>query len=248
MKTLIQKLLRESLLSERLTNVDDDVDMIYEKYFSYDIDEVNRTGRINDTLFLQSKTDTSILKSKEAIEAHKKNPCVLYINNHMHGGNYYNPKNSTISVSVNDNVLDFVKTDADGIIDKALGFLRNQPEQMKRFKQEFTEERIKGSIHHELSHWIDDTINNGHISKRINRQIKYNTRNIGGIPVNATKMEIQAQIHNIKQLYNKYRDDWDGLTFDELIDLSPVLSVVYNSLYGKIKNKWIRDVKTRMYR
>ena len=52
MKKSIKKLLREGLLTEKLTNVDADVDMIYDKFFRKDIDRLNKTGIITNELFL----------------------------------------------------------------------------------------------------------------------------------------------------------------------------------------------------
>ena len=60
MKVLIKKLLREGLLTEKLTNVDADVDMIYDKFFRKDIDRLNKTGIITNELFLYSETYTDI--------------------------------------------------------------------------------------------------------------------------------------------------------------------------------------------
>jgi len=74
------------------------------------------------------------------------------------------------------------------------------------------------------------------------------TRDIGGIPVNASKMEINGQIHNIKQLHNKLHYMWDNMTFDELVSESPTLNNIIRSLPPKFKNQWIRDLKTRMHR
>ena len=74
------------------------------------------------------------------------------------------------------------------------------------------------------------------------------TRDIGGIPVNATKMEIQGQIHNIKQLYNKYKNNWNVLTFDDILNISPALNTVNNSLPSNFKERWLRDLKIRMNR
>jgi hypothetical protein len=61
-------------------------------------------------------------------------------------------------------------------------------------------------------------------------------------------MEIQGQIHNVKQLHNKYNDIWDTLTFSDLIKYSPTLRTISNELKGDIKTKWVRDLKTRMHR
>jgi hypothetical protein len=89
MKLLIKKLLRENLLSEKLTDVDTDVDLLYDKYFKNDIDTIEKTGLITRDMFEQFEIDTSILTSPDSIKSHELNPCVIKINP---GLNYYNPK------------------------------------------------------------------------------------------------------------------------------------------------------------
>jgi hypothetical protein len=153
-----------------------------------------------------------------------------------------------IGIGLNDNALSFVKNSFRGNLNNAIDNLDYQD--AKRLKLEFTEDKIKGSIHHELTHWIDDTMNNYHITKRVNKAMELGTVNFGGIPVNSTKMEIQAQIHNVKQLHNKYKDVWDNLTFIDMIEKSLPLMTILNSFSENetIRTKWIRDLKTRMYR
>jgi hypothetical protein len=243
MKSLIKQLLRESLLTEKLTNIDDDVILIYNNFFASDITKLENTGIISDDIFLETKTNTSILKTKEAIIAHELNPCEIWINA---GTNYYYPENKIISISLNSNAIKYVKNSHNRILKKAIDYQDYDMSIM--LAKEFTEEKIKGSIHHELAHWIDDTINNRHLTKRLNKAKELNTRDIGGIPINATKMEIQAQIHNIKQLHNKYSNIWDNLSFYDMIKYSPPLFLVYLTLKGDTKTKWIRDLKTRMHR
>ena len=244
MKGYIKKLLREGLLNEKLTNIDDDVNLLYIKYFEYDVNELERNGIITNNMFLESKIDTSILKSPESIEVHKLNPCVIKINN---GSNFYQPSTSTISISVSDNALSYVKIVSNGNFKQAINNLGNEKQKIS-LSREFTEERIKGSIHHELAHWIDDTLHNKHIAKRLNKATELKNRDLNGIPVNATKMEIQAQIHNVKQLHNKYVNIWDTLTFQDMLNYSPPLTSVYNNLNGDTRTKWVRDLKTRMHR
>jgi hypothetical protein len=119
-------------------------------------------------------------------------------------------------------------------------------------KKEYTEERIKGSIHHELAHWIDDTFNNQHLKKRIEKNLALNSAGealpFDKVTVNAHYMEIQAQIHNIKQLHNKYADTWDTLSFDEMIGMSPSLYNTYRSLPYSLKTQWVKKLKMRMFR
>lgn len=240
MKSLIQKLLRESLLDERLTEIDDDVNLIYDRFFKESIDTIERTGRLNVNMMNKFTTDTSILKSPDSIRANKIKPCIIKINE---GRNYYQPHTSTIVFGFNKQVFYF-------ILEEYGGDLKNIDEQYVNMGilKEFSEEKIKGTIHHELVHWIDDVFNNNHITNRIKRAMELRTTDLNGIPVNASKMEIQAQIHNIKQGYNKYKDIWDTLSFDDMVKLIPTIRNVYNSLTGLTKDKWVRAIKTRMNR
>jgi hypothetical protein len=67
-------------------------------------------------------------------------------------------------------------------------------------------------------------MNNRHINKRLDKAMELGNANLGGVPVIASKMEIQGQIHNVKQLKNKYENNWDNLTFVEMLRLSPALN------------------------
>lgn len=244
MKKIIKELLREGLLSERLTDVDSDVNLLYDMYFKEDIDYINKTGYVNGGLFKKNSTNTSILRTDESIKANELNPCDILVNNIF--GNAYSPSSKSIMISANSDAVDFVINEFKGDLHSAINYL-DEPNRSS-LRNEFTEERIKGSIHHELAHWIDDTMNNQHIKKRTNKAMELGTRHIGGIPVNSTKMEIQGQIHNVKQLHNKLKDVWDDMSFTELISMSPSLTNISINLSGKIKDKWIRDLKTRMHR
>jgi hypothetical protein len=67
MKSYIKQLLRESLLAEKISNIDIDVNMLYDMYFKDDIDEIGRTGMVTDDMFKMKQTNTSILKDDESL-------------------------------------------------------------------------------------------------------------------------------------------------------------------------------------
>ena len=239
--------LNESLLTEKLTDVDDDVDMIYEMYFRKSIEEVERTGRLSVQTFEQTETDTSVLKNELCIKAHEINPCTILVNK---GVNHYNPNTRVISVAANLQAANFIIQQHGGSIERSLQYL--EPSQAMMLKKEFTEERIKGSIHHELAHWIDDTSNNQHIKKRIDKNILRHdageAQPFNNVTINAHYMEIQAQMHNIKQLHNKYSDQWDTLSFEDMLHMSPSLTSTHRSLPYSLKIQWVKNIKMRMFR
>lgn len=227
---------------EKLTAVDDDVNLIYDLYFKKDIEEIEKTGIVKSSMFQISETDTSILQSEESLKGNELAPCKILINRNQNG---YDPINKIILISVNFGALNFALGEG-GNIEKTSQIL--PVNQRTSFLKEFTKEKIKGSIHHELTHWLDDIFHNQHILKRVKKQISAGTRNIGGKPVNAEKFEIQGQIHNIKQLHNSFSDKWNEMTFREMISLSPALNAIYNQLNSEQLKQWKRDLKTRMSR
>jgi hypothetical protein len=231
-----------SPLFEKLTLIEDDVELIYQKYFQKDIEEIEKTSKVKLEMFERSYSDTGILISDESKRGHELTPCKIFINQ---GANAYAPSNQSIYISINLSAFNFV-IDCGGDLKEAAN---NLPEnQRTSFLREFTKEKIKGSIHHELTHWLDDVFHNQHISKRIKKQQLAGTRDIRGKSVNAEKFEIQAQIHNIKQLYNSFSETWNEMTFKQMLSLSPALNGVYNQLSGKELLQWKRDLKTRMSR
>lgn len=239
----VKKTLREGLITEAIYNIDDDVDLIYDIFFKEDLEELLKNRKLKPGMFYNMITDTSILNNPLCVKANEQNPCKILINSY---NNIYNPNTKTISITVSKMALEFIKQNSNDF-DKALDYL--EYEDVKKIKSDLSEEKIKGSIHHELTHWLDDTFNNHRVKRAIDRFIKKNKK-VGrnNIPIDADTLEIQAQIHNIHQLKRKYQDIWDTLTFNEMMNMSITIRVVYNNLPLKYRDRWVRDLKTRMYR
>jgi hypothetical protein len=262
-KVRIMMGLNENLITERLTDVEEDVDFIYDKFFKEDIDEVQRTGIVTTDMFKTHEMDSNMLKSNEAREANImtlkkfKTPVTIFINKRFSHNidNFYSFKDNIISIGISRGAVEYALDDHGGDIQKAADGL---PLKLKvTFKQQFTEEKIKGSIHHELAHWIDETFNKNSVSRAVDRynmlaQKKKRQKNAAegsGTDINFEYIERQGQIHNIKQLYNKHKEQWDKLTFKEMLELSPALDTIYYILGDKnLRDKWVRLIKQRMYR
>jgi hypothetical protein len=244
----------EEVLTEATIQVSSDVDLLYNLYFKEFIDYLNQTGQVDKRLIKVSETDSSILKCEQSIKSNEVNPITIYINHssQVTSRNYYYPTSKLISLSFNFDVVDLIYDS--GNIDMAVQEIPTN--RINNFKSELTEYRIKGSIHHELAHWINDSLYNSHIDTMlkkkndlINRGIKKTTRNhIHNIPRNDGNIEIEGQIHNIVQLYRKFKDVWNELTFMDIMDFLPSLNTVYKNLTPELRSEWIKNLKKRMYR
>lgn len=237
--------LNEQVLNEKLAELDLDVNRLYNHFFKKDIDEIKRTNIVTTNMFKSNSYNTSMLIEPQSIEGDKLNHCEILINKKLYPNlsNFYKPSLNIISLSINFNAVNLA-LNYDGDINKAMQNLYPQKLQ-NSFLNEFSEEKIKGSINHELLHWLDDTFNNKHIYQKLHPKSKFKLKNPY---VDATKMEIQAQLGNIKQLKNKYQNSWNDLTFLEFINLSPSLTNIYGKLPQKYKVNWIKNLLSRMNR
>jgi len=247
MKGIIKELLRESLLSERLMDISSDVDAIYEKYFMSDCDAILKTGILRDDMFRRDELNTSDLTSPLALKAHAINPCVILIND---SSNFYHPNKNIISFAVSRSATNFIKDNGNSLF-KAQQTLINDGSEVeaKRIAIEFDSAKVKGSIHHELVHWLDDTLHNKHITKTANASIlKQSSVDSKGRPRYLQPMEIQALIHNVLQLKRENETTWDDLSFEDMINLSPPLQVTMKGFTQSQKVEWKNIMLKRMYR
>lgn len=244
-KNNIKEVLREDLITEAIFNIDDDVDLIYDTFFKDDLEQLLTTRKLSKGMFYPTITDTRLLSNPLSVEANEKNPCRIFINS-RDNGNMYNPNTNVISITVSKSAIEFIR-DNNNSLDEALDKLDDY--YMDRFKSDLSEEKIKGSIHHELAHWLDDTFHNRKVKRAIDKFIAKGKK-VGknNIPIDSDKLEIQAQIHNIHQLKRKYSEIWDDLNFFEMMKKSITLRVVFDMLPLKDRVRWVRDLKTRMYR
>jgi len=217
-------------------------------------------GYVNDASIEQILSET--LPSKQSKEASKVNPAVIACGI-FKGGNYYVPKGelvargqkapgggpmdrSYISLSLNGSALQAALTNS---IDQI------PMQQLKSLYNEFNANRIKATISHEISHWLNDTFHNHHIEKTLSIARELNKPEVMKLhkkDVNMTHFEIDAQIHGIKQLKMGHKKNWDTLELKDVF-------FEYNSLrymggqiylhYGKeVGDIWQKLIVKRMAR
>jgi hypothetical protein len=231
-----------NLLIEKVYQVSDDVDLIYDLYFRDDIIKVNKG--IYNNIFKSGVSDSSIFKSEILKDAHTKNKANIYINNER-VSNGYDFINKNIFFSVNHNAFNIVKDypNIETAVNKT-GY--------NQLYNEFSEKKIKSSIRHELTHYLDDTFTNLFKKRKIFKTVddwkKYKEKNYEYFD----KFEVNSVIGNIVELKRHISDDkWNNITFEDMLSLIPQLNVIKTTM-KKIDfykySKWKKDIIIRMNR
>ena len=247
----IDKLISEQAhtITEHLHDLDNDVDLIYDKYYKEDLEKLQTTRVLTDDMFSRHVTDTSILGDEKSVESHAINPCKIFIN---HSSNFYNFSELIISIGVSPAAIDYVKLFKDvnkGGYDLDLAISEINKNFLDEFISEFTEHKIKGSINHELLHWINDSLDNNTLKKVGKRIAKVGrTKYFKGKDINSRNIEIQAQLGNVKQIKRKYSEEWDSMTFGQLLKLSSPLKKIFNDLPYNERREWVKNLVKRMHR
>lgn len=239
-------------LKEKLYNIRQDVDFIYNNSFKEIVDDIanNNLKDLSEYCLPNSKDikifKSSQLKAKDCKKAHEIIPIDIYCG--LYDSSYYNfTKEKKVVVSINQGALDhFVQKI--NIPDTRSYF--------RRLKNQVNEDRMKASIAHELTHWIDDSLYQlfHHIvgdetdpKKRDNR-LTFRT----GL-MDTTYYEIQAQIHGIQEIKKAYSSEkWNKLSINDLFELYPpltdVIDKVRREFNKEIAYSWIRAILKRLDR
>ena len=202
------------------------------------------------------------LPGKEAKAATKLNPTVIMCGI-FKGGNFYRPKEtnvaagmkapgggpmdrSIISLSLNGSAFHTALTNSIQYIPAG---------QLKGLYNEFNPDRIKATIAHEISHWLNDTFHNYHITNtlKVVRELgKPELLLLHKKDVNMTHFEIDAQVHGIKQLKMKYKKKWDTLelkdVFFEYNSLRYMGGQIYQNYGKKVGDIWQKMIVKRLAR
>ncbi len=266
-------------LNERIYNISEDVDYIYRNSFESFIDDFQNNKIIDDIYdyntasiedrkefdknirlyssdILLSSIKSTDLKGLDCVKANKIMPIKIYTGifkaGSYHAYNYWE-RTPFISISLNYSLYSLMLNSSvihKSIINSLEGKLNI------RASNEFTEERVKSTISHELSHWIDNAthdifkhiVGNETTPQGKLKALKLNKNK----PVNSTYYEIQGQIHSLIEYKKKYGRKWDLITWEELFNFQPSLYVIAEKLLEKndftILNNWFLNLYHRMER
>lgn len=263
-------------MTEAVFHLRKDIDNLYNKGFKPIVDEIEtalKTGEAPPTngklmKFLGGRNsvlleiDSSKLVSSDAKKAHEIRPVkiILEIGNR---GNFYRPSDEQIVVSIPENIID--------IFQRLLWDKKEILSQVKNatiFK-EITENKLKGTINHEMSHWIRNALT-GHLDKMFTKmnkklsdkqklairtqpdvnkfdrdieKITLKSLTMGNISKVATSYELDAYIHNIME----YKESvgikkYNKIKLSDLFDEIPALQPI-KTAFLKYKMKNLEDVE-----
>jgi hypothetical protein len=166
------------------------------------------------------------LVSDDAQRAHAVNPVEILVGMTKHGS-FYMPKERTISISLNAEAVSVMRmhgyaTDARSIaaMERMVGAGK-----VAQFWNEFSAASLRGTIAHELSHWMDDSLHGRHIARKSLRAMER------GTPVDPryaqmsqSPIELNAQVHAVRDMRDKLGDAFEDLTWRDLLVRKPSLA------------------------
>jgi len=223
----INEVQTEYPLDEKTYRISRDVDFIYNKAFKHFIDNFNKQDYKGK---LETKTlSSSMFTSPQGIEGSIKNPVIIVCGG-IESGSSYNPFRKQITISINTQAEDLIASYNFDYV-KIAGVLSSK--KYASILNEITEPRIKSTIYHELSHWLNDTFNNSNIEKQLVKgltRLEYEL--LTKQDFDMSFLEIDAQIHGIKQLKRSVKN-WDTLSLSDVFTMYTALITIVNTIYKK---------------
>lgn len=185
-----------------------------------------------DTFF---KTTSAKLKTYAAQQAHEINPVSITVGK-SRDGSYYSPADhshtgkSHIEISIY-HAFSFAKTaiyskDPLDYMQKRLG-----SSVMDRFTKEFDAASIKGTIAHELNHWLSDTLHNRNITNLLTRKKEQFAKEgpVANSFLYQMPHELDSQIHAIQQIKDSVGDEaYATFTWEDLFKAKSSLMSNFN--------------------
>lgn len=213
-------------------------------FFKIYVDAVEKGDSLPDVKFLTMSGEEFAKKSKnrEIQKAQKIKPLRLLTFNNLNGeGNAYFPSEKRINFSININVYKMIKDDSN------IG--NNIPlDQRQFFNNEITEARIKGSIMHELSHWLNDAFHNNNVSVSSKKDLIGKNKGVNRSHQFLTDYELDAQVHAIIQYRKKNRIVWNKMTLTEALENMPFYFALKTKVTDSEMKEWKRYMYTRLSR
>lgn len=251
----------ERLITEKTHDVKRDVETLYNLYLKNVVDDLIKSdlndiesifekhGNIQYGSYVFGSILSDRLLSPDSKQAHSVNPIsiVFVADKRLDALGTYNPSKKQIIIN-----LAIAYDVAKYGVGKP-GHKQLNSKLKKMIINELKPEKIKGTIAHELSHWIDDSYYDSitNLTTKAKQAKEPSTAmKLGRSNVNLTYFEINSQIAAIKQFKNSIPDkDWESLTFTDLVYRLPSLMNIFNAVNNKKElEKYLKDLISRMSR
>jgi hypothetical protein len=243
-------------LNEKTYAIGADVDYIYNKAFKKIVKDFEKDWKKTIDYLITERTFITIpstdLKSRQSKKASEIKPILIFCGSFSRG-NFYRPAYNEISLSINRNAVQYIY-DKSKFYDnlKEIVDMLPQPSR-KSIINSFKEADIKGTIYHELSHWLNDVFHNQHISKKLQKSKE--THDISVLQKHGTTLftdyEIDAQVHALKQIKRNYKKEWDNLTWMDIIEIKSSFEVIFKQLKSsskKVQEEYRKNLTKRLNR
>lgn len=206
----------------------------------------NAGGGINQPLKIIKSSE---LKSENAKIAHAANPIEIWVWL-VHKSNQYSPQDKRIHICLPDSVY-FSMVDS--------GVHQVPANLLPSLRSEVSELKYKATIRHELTHWMDDSLHNFHLSKGINTAIShlragnskaaqqtYKRMVLGKEnDIYMTHIEITPMVNQIAEYKRRVsKKQWDSMTWTDLVVALPSLGGL-NYMHGEAWRKKMFDRLSR---
>lgn len=264
---------KSAYLEEALIDVDaSDINKIYEPLrqptkelmaiFSKDPSTISRhdfleviSQYVSSYVITPIKTISSKeLKSSTAKAANDINPISIKVYLFAPKGSRYLMKDSgaTIEVGLPNEFMDFLNQ-------SNLQFSSNASMYLQYMKNSITDVRVKSTIRHELTHWLDDSLHNMHLTKNakaFNALIKtgpakdvqdFYTKAVahGEKDIYLAPLEITAAVNQIAEVKRRIGEKrYNNLTWADLMEMVPSLG----NLNARLGAEWRKRMFTRLAR
>lgn len=253
----------QKYLIEKTFAIDKDVEWLYDQSGLDELFTAIKNRDAESILRFQSKskeksnfggdwtffeTDSSKLKNRNSKQAHKVNPVKIRIGNFW-DGSFYDPTTSIIQISIHQGAMKLI-SDVGGNIDMIKNIVTYQ---FKKFTNEFSPAAFKGTISHELTHWIDDSLNNRHITNIVNIAKEKGSRGVltgKHNDVNHTEFEINSQVHAIKSIKKELgKREFDKLNWVSLFQQKSSLMANFRNFRNEEEyNVHMKEFIKRLHR
>ena len=236
------------ILSEKTFDIRLDVDYIWEKGFVpwFSLYKRNpeqifkKYNPPNNDVYLNISSKD--LPSDIAKEAHKKKPIEIRLG--YFKTNSYLPTENKLNLTFNAEAIEILGTS--GLLN-----LRNAKKEYPMIGKVFELPIIKGTVAHELSHWMDDALHNEVLKKEIEKRMKNSYPDDDIQFKAASRHEIDACIHSLIELKRTIKPEiWDKLSFEQLLEKNPILKFIVEKIKTdkNIYNPWIKKFFGRLSR